>query len=204
MKTENILQLLIIWKRWTELPISQLAFSCFLLYNRGKIRINAVILLSANNWIYALHIADFVDIIWLLKAYNQPNQHRARWVRSSAVTREILKRRICAVYRHRPFPITAVSPTQNLYAGTGKRAKWHTRHIWQPIRTLWFLTTKSSTRFRVRETAFSDFSVCGLNVTLKNSVKSQKTDLPKVAIRVFTKWRWVRGKVVSHIKRRCL
>jgi hypothetical protein len=39
----------------------------------------------------------------------------------------------------------------------------------------------------VRETAISDFSVCGLNVALKNSVKSQKTDLPKVAIRVFAK-----------------
>ena len=33
----------------------------------------------------------------------------------------------------------------------------------------------SHTRFRVRETAFSDFLVHGLNVALKNSGKSPKT-----------------------------
>ena len=100
----------------------------------------------------------------------------ARWVRSSAVTAESLKQRIYADNWHLTalniFPCALIF----LYAETGEKAKRRTRHIWQPICTLWFLTAKSRTRFRVRETAFSDFSVCGLNVIAKNSVKSLKID----------------------------
>jgi len=72
----------------------------------------------------------------------------------------------------------------------------YTAHLTTNLHTLIF-TTKSRTRFRVRETAFPDFSVCGLNVALKNSVKSQKTDFPKIAIRVIAKQRPVCGNVIN-------
>lgn len=99
-------------------------------------------------------------------------------MRSSAV-KKVLKWRIYADNRHLAFSDLFPCALIFLYAQTGEKSEWHTQHIWQPICTLCFLTTNSSTRFRVLETAFSDFSVCRLNVTAKINLKSQRNVLIK-------------------------
>ena len=92
-----------------------------------------------------------------IRIWHSFTQLVARWVRGFDVTTESLKRRIYADNRHLTssniFPCTLIF----LYAETGEKAKRHTRHIWQPICTLWFLTAKSSTWLLRRQNCFFRF-----------------------------------------------
>ena len=91
---------------------------------------------------------------------HQNQENDARWVRGSAVTTESLKWRIYVDNWHLTFSNIFPCTLILLYAGTGEKAKRHTRHIWQPICTLWILTIKSSIRpLRKQNCFFRFFSV---------------------------------------------